>query len=124
MMMTIAFWCVLIAAFLPYVAFGLVKGLDPKLPRESAKQLEGVSLRAHGAHLNHFEAFAPFAAAVIIAHIVEGPSALANWLAAAFIVVRLGYTYMYVTDRQPLRSACFGIGGFIIVAIFIQAALH
>jgi uncharacterized MAPEG superfamily protein len=122
--MTIAFWCVLIAAFLPYLAFGFVKGLDPKLPRESAKGLQGASLRAHGAHLNHFEAFAPFAAAVIIAHIVEGPSAFANWLAVAFIVVRLGYTYMYMTDRQPLRSACFGIGGFIIVAIFIQAALH
>jgi len=122
--MTIAFWCVLIAAFLPYVAFGFVKGLDSRLPRESARQLEGVSLRAHGAHLNHFEAFAPFAAAVIIARIVEGPSAVTDWLAAAFIVVRLGYTYMYVTDRQPLRSACFGIGALLIVAIFIQAALH
>ena len=122
--MTIAFWCVLIAAFLPYAAFGMVRGLDPKLPRASAKELEGASLRAHGAHLNSFEAFAPFAAAVIIAHIAEGASATVNWLAIAFIVVRLGHTFFYVTDRQPFRTACFGVGLLLTVAIFINPLFH
>jgi len=122
--MTIAFWCVLIAAFLPYVAFGMVRGLDPKLPRASARDLEGAALRAHGAHLNSFEAFAPFAAAVTIAHIVGGASSAANWLAVAFIVVRLGHTFFYVTDRQPLRSTCFGIGLLLTVAIFISPLFH
>ena len=118
--MTLAFWCVLIATFLPYVAFGVVRGLDPKLPRASAKTLEGASLRAHSAHLNAFEAFPPFAAAVIIAHIAGGASAFVNGLAAAFIIVRLGHTYFYIKDRQPLRSACFGIGVLLTVAIFIS----
>ena len=119
--MTIAFWCVLAAAFLPYVAFGMVRGLDANLPRASAKALEGRSLRAHGAHLNAFEAFAPFAAAVIIAHIAgSGPSALVNALAVAFLLARLAHIYFYVTDRQPLRSASFGIGVLLVIVIFIS----
>ena len=122
--MTIAFWCVLIAAFLPYVAFGMVRGLDPKLPRPSAAKLDGAALRAHGAHLNAFEAFPPFAAAVIIAHIAEGPSASVNWLACAFILVRVGHMFFFITDRQPLRSASFGVGLLLIVAIFISPLFH
>jgi uncharacterized MAPEG superfamily protein len=122
--MTIAFWCVLVAAFLPYVAFGMVKGLDANLPRASAGKLQGASLRAHGAHLNAFEAFAPFATAVIIAHIVEGPSTTVNLLACAFILARVGHSFFYVTGRQPVRSACFGVGLLLIVAIFINPLFH
>jgi uncharacterized MAPEG superfamily protein len=122
--MTIAFWCVLIAAFLPYAVFGMVRGLDAKLPRRSAQTLEGASLRAHSAHLNAFEAFSPFAAAVIIAHIAEGPSALVNGLAVAFIVVRLGHAYFYLTDRQPLRTTCFALGLLIAVVIFLTPVFH
>jgi uncharacterized MAPEG superfamily protein len=75
--------------------------------------------RVHGAHLNHFEAFPFFAAAVIISHMLQGSSQVVNWLAIAFIVVRLVYTFFYMTGRQPLRSATFGIGLLIVVAIFL-----
>jgi uncharacterized MAPEG superfamily protein len=85
-----------------------------------ARRRSRLPARAHGAHLNHFEAFPFFAAAVIIADVVSGPSALVNWLAVAFVVVRLFYTAMYVTDRQPLRSASFFVGLLIVVAIFIS----
>jgi uncharacterized MAPEG superfamily protein len=119
-LMTIAFWCVLIAALLPYAVFGpAASKLDIKLPRKLGRDLEGVPGRAYGAHLNHFEAFPFFAAAVIIAHIVGGASALVNWLAVAFIVVRVFYTAMYLTDRQPLRSASFFVGLGISIVIFI-----
>ena len=50
--MTIAIWCILIAATLPYVAFGFVKGLDPNQPRDRVGDLSGRAARAYGAHLN------------------------------------------------------------------------
>lgn len=106
--MTLAFWCVLVAALLPYVPFGLASTkLNPHAPRLGAPALDGLPARAYGAHLNSFEAFPAFAAAVIISHIVEGPSATVGWLAVAFILARLAHMAFYLSDRQPLRTACF-----------------
>src|ERR1700761_2000062 len=121
--MTIAFWCVLAAAFLPYAPFGLVKGLDPGNPRAGIRDLDGRSARAHSAHLNAFEAFPPFAAAVIICHLTRGPNTAANILALAFLVVRFAHMGFYIADRAPLRSAAFFIGALIVVALFVNAAL-
>jgi uncharacterized MAPEG superfamily protein len=122
--MTIAFWCVLVAALLPYAVFGPASAkLDIKTPRKTTN-LEGRAAYAHGAHLNHFEAFPFFAAAVIIAHVVGGPSALVNWLAVAFILVRIFYTFMYLSGRQPLRSASFFVGLIIVIIIFISPVFH
>jgi uncharacterized MAPEG superfamily protein len=123
--MTLAFWCVFIAALLPYVPFGLTaRLLNPKTPRQGVPNLEGLPARAHGAHLNAFEAFPPFAAAVIISHIVEGASTTVNWLAVLFIVARLGHMGFYLADRQPLRSASFFVGLIVVIVIFVQTAFH
>jgi uncharacterized MAPEG superfamily protein len=123
--MTLAFWCVLVAALLPYVPANLAaRGLDPKLPRKGVANLDGLPARAYFAHLNAFEAFPPFAAAVIISHIVEGASTTVNWLAVLFIVARLAHMGFYLSDRQPLRSASFFVGLFIVIAIFVQTAFH
>jgi uncharacterized MAPEG superfamily protein len=121
--MTIAFWCVLVAALLPYVPFGLVKGLDPKNPRLSVKNLSGLPARAHAAHLNAFEAFPPFAAAVIISHLTLGANIWTNLLALLFLVARFAHLGFYLADQQPPRSAAFGIGALIVVLIFLHAAL-
>jgi len=123
--MTFAFWCVLVAALLPYVPFSIAaRPLDPNLPRKGAPNLEGMAARAYGAHFNAFEAFPPFAAAVIISHIVEGASGLVNGLAALFIVARLAHMGFYLADRQPLRSASFLVGMAIVIVIFVQTAFH
>jgi uncharacterized MAPEG superfamily protein len=122
--MTIAFWCVLVAALLPYVPFGLVKGLDPKTPRVGVAQLGGRAARAHGAHLNAFEAFPPFAAAVVIAHVVEGPSTVINVLALLFLVARFAHMGFYLADQQPPRSAAFFAGLLLTIAIFVLPAFH
>ncbi len=122
--MTIAFWCVLVAGLLPYAAFAVIAGsLDPHLPRLAAQKLDGMKARANGAHLNAFEAFGFFAAAVIIAHVIEGPNAITNGLAVAFIIARIGHLVFYLKDNQPLRSACFSLGLLCIIAIFLHAAL-
>jgi len=120
--MTIAFWCVLVAALLPYVPFGLVKGLDPKAPRVAVKDLTGLPARAHGAHLNAFEAFPAFAAAVIISHLSLGANLGTNVLALLFLVARAAHMGFYLADMAPLRSAAFGVGLLIVVAMFVHAA--
>ena len=123
--MTVAFWCVFVAALLPYVPVGLSQRfLDPRMPRKGVPNLEGTAARAYGAHLNAFEAFPPFAAAVIISHVVHGPSALVDWLAVLFIVARLAHMGFYLADRQPPRTASFFLGLIVVIVIFVQAAFH
>jgi uncharacterized MAPEG superfamily protein len=123
--MTFSFWCVLAAALLPY--FTVIVGkrdrtYDNHAPRDWALTLEGRKRRAIAAHHNHFEAFAPFAAAVIMARIAQAPMDIVNALAAAFIVLRLGYTWAYLSDRPGLRSLLWGLGFACVVAIFAIAA--
>lgn len=120
--MTIAFWCVFVAAMLPYVPFQFVRGLDARNTRAGVKELSGLSARAHAAHLNAFEAFPPFAAAVVISHLALGANVWSNILATLFIVARLAHMGYYLADRQPPRSAAFSIGVLLIIAIFVHAA--
>jgi uncharacterized MAPEG superfamily protein len=123
--MTLAFWCVLVAALLPYVPVNIAaRRLDPKLPRRGVANLEGLPARAYAAHLNAFEAFPAFAAAVIISHVVEGASGLVNGIAVLFIVARLAHMGFYLADRQPLRSASFFVGLILVIVIFVQTAFH
>jgi len=117
--MTIAIWCIFIAATLPYVPFSYVKGLDPIQPRHHVGELAERSLRAYGAHLNGLETFPWFAAAVIVAHMVGGPSRIADVLAVLYILVRIGHMTAYIAGRQPLRTTAFTIGQLVALAIFI-----
>ncbi|MGO4869970.1 MAG: MAPEG family protein [Roseiarcus sp.] len=123
--MTVAFWCVFVAALLPYVPRGLASNrLDPRMPRAGVPALEGLAARAYGAHLNSFEAFPFFAAAVIVSHIVEGANAAVGWLAVAFIAARLAHMAAYLMDRQPVRSAFFFVAMALTVAIFVHPAIR
>ncbi len=124
--MTIALWCVLAAGFLPYVAAMLAKrapGFDNNHPREWLAKQGGARARANAAQLNAFEAFPFFAAAVIVAHLLRGPQALVDLLAVGFIVARLVFLFLYVTDRATLRSLTWVVGFGAAVAIFVIAAL-
>jgi uncharacterized MAPEG superfamily protein len=73
--MNIAFYCVAINGLLPMVWAGFAKfsaGFQLKdnvQPRAFLAKQTGLSARANAAQANSWEAFAPFAAAVIIAHI-------------------------------------------------------
>jgi uncharacterized MAPEG superfamily protein len=118
--MTIAIWCILIAQILPYVAFGFVKGIDPDQPRFQVGQLVGQSVRAYGAHLNGLETFPWFAAAVIVAHMVGGPSRIVDILAVLYVLVRVGHLAAYLAGRQPLRTAAFTVAQFVALAIFVS----
>ena len=123
--MTIAFWCVLLAGLMPFVAVGIAKydrSYNNRTPRDWLAKQEGIRKRAYAAHLNCFESFPLFASGVIIAHLAAAPSAIINTLAAAFIAVRIVYVWCYLTDRASLRSLVWLAGLGLSVALFIVPA--
>ena len=125
--MTIAFWCLLIAGILPYIAVGIAKmdkGYDNNAPRDWLATREGRQKRAYAAHLNSFEAFPFFAAAVIVAHLAGAPANIINALAVLFVLIRVAYIWCYVADRAAMRSIVWIIGFGLTVAIFVVAGIH
>lgn len=124
--MTIAYWCVLVGAFLPIIFTGLAKfsgpGFDNRNPRAFQARLEGMRLRAHNAHLNGFEAFPPFAAAVIIAHQLGVAQATIDTLALFWVGLRVLYGVFYMLNLGALRSLAWLAAVGCWVALFVQAA--
>ena len=124
--MTIAYWCVLAAALLPYLFTGVAKsapGYDNRRPRAWLAEREGVHERAHAAQLNGFEAFPPFAAAVVIAHLAGGAAqSTLDMLAGTWLLLRIAYGIAYLTDRDLLRSVLWVAATAIVVTLFVVAA--
>jgi uncharacterized MAPEG superfamily protein len=124
--MTIAYWCVLVAALLPFAFTGIAKfsgpGFNNKRPREFQAKLEGYRARAHWAHLNSIEAFPPFAAAVIIAQQLHVAQGRVDALALAFIACRVLYGALYMANLATLRSIVWAIGLGCVIALFVAGA--
>lgn len=121
--MTTAFWCVLVAGLLPYLATVSAKAgarFDNFHPRAWLNALSGWRARAHAAQLNGFEAFPLFAAAVIIASIRHAPQARVDELAVAFVGLRIGYFAAYLANLAWLRSLLWLGGIGCAVAIFVS----
>ncbi|MCG8275324.1 MAPEG family protein [Stenotrophomonas sp. NLF4-10] len=127
--MSIAYWCVLVAAVLPYlwavVAKAIRPGYNNRNPRAwAAKSNDYLVQRAHAAHLNAFEAFAPFAAGVVLAQLAGVDAQTVNGLALAFVAFRVLHGLFYVADKPPLRSLAW-LGGFACaLALIVLAALR
>jgi uncharacterized MAPEG superfamily protein len=127
--MTIALWCVLVAALLPYVFVGMAKahpefirGGHNKDPRQYEAGLTGARQRAYWAHENGFEAFPPFAAGVIIAHVTSAPAEQADVLALAFIGCRVLHGLFYVANLDKLRSLAWVGGLGAVLGLFVISA--
>lgn len=124
--MTIGFWCVLIAGLLPYAGTLTAKiggeRFDNRNPREWLGAQAGFRRRANAAQLNGFEAFPLFAAAVIIAQVLQAPQARIDTLAVTFVVARLLYFAFYLADQSVLRSLAWFVGIGSAVALFFAAA--
>jgi len=124
--MTVAYWCAFIAAMLPYVWSMSwrwpVYSFEANLaPRRFEETLTGWRQRAHWAHLNAFENFPPFVAAVIIAQQLDAPQATVDGLALTFIAMRLAHGIFYIANIGVLRSLAFAGGGVCTIAIFLTA---
>jgi uncharacterized MAPEG superfamily protein len=129
--MTIPFWCLFIAAVLPSAWFSLAAplrmkqfgtGFDRHTPRAQDPQLQALAARAHGVHLNSFEALTYFGPAVIVAHLTQASPIWSARLCVAFILLRLLHGMMYLADRPPLRTTFFTLALFCAFALFVLAA--
>jgi len=127
--MTLAEICILVACLLPIVCAGIAKsrgfgkprregGFDNHNPREWLAGLQGWQARAHAAQLNSFEVLPLFIAGVLVAQHHHATQHIVNALAAAFIVLRIGFICAYVSDRANLRSALWSLGLACCIALF------
>lgn len=129
MTLSTAYWCVLIAALLPYVWTVTAKAsggerFDNNNPRGwLARQTRPRSVHANAAQMNAFEAFPTFAAAVILAQLAGVEHHVIALLAVVFVVARALHGVFYVIDRPSLRSASWFIGLICVVGLLGKAAL-
>jgi uncharacterized MAPEG superfamily protein len=120
--MPLAYWCVLLAAIMPLVIVVFAKAggdADNHHPRDSIERLPPMKRRAYAAHLNAYENFPFFAAAVIIAGTQGAPLGALNALAVLYIVLRIAHAALYIADWATPRSVVFGIAWLVNVAIFV-----
>jgi len=114
--MALSYWCVLVACLLPIVAAGVAKwgtfsrpanqgGYDNRDPRAWLARQSGRRARANAAQANSFEALPLFIAAVLTAQQLPVAQGLINALAVGFVLLRLAYIWLYVTDRAGARTA-------------------
>ncbi|MEI2457027.1 MAPEG family protein [Lysobacter firmicutimachus] len=126
--MSTAYWCLLIAALLPYLWTAVAKAsgqrYDNRDPRGwQARQDNPRSIAASAAHLNAFEAFAPFAAGVIGARMNGVATEWIAVLSLAFVVFRVLHGAFYIARKPALRSLAWALGFVCAVALLVLAAL-
>ncbi len=121
-----AYWCVLIAALLPFVWVGVAKWgshYNNATPRDP-ELYQGHRRRAHDAHKNAFEALPFFVGAVALAlQFGGGRGPLLDVLCVAWILLRIGHGLAYLTDRATLRSLIWVAALAVNIAIFLTPAL-
>lgn len=126
--MTIAYWCILVAALLPYIWTVMAKlskpGFDNHNPRVFLDSLVGWGQRANWAQINGFETFPAFAAAVIVGSLVDNVDQnTLDALAITFVLCRFIHGILYVTDMAVLRSIVWLVSMASWVGIFVLSGL-
>jgi uncharacterized MAPEG superfamily protein len=128
---TIPLICVFVAFLLVYLSkipVGAAMGKQPggydnRQPRAQQAALEGWGKRAAAAHANGFESFAPFAAAVLTAHLVRADPHMSATLAIVHVAARVVYPIAYIADVHVLRSTVWFVGFGATAGLFILAML-
>jgi len=126
MTLTLAYWMLFAAFFLPFVCAGIAKAgrrdYDNADPRAWEASLDGHRRRAVAAMNNTFEALPFFAAAVVVAHQLGAPQGRLDALAAAWLVLRIAYVALYVGDRATARSLAWVAALAVTAWIFLLGA--
>jgi uncharacterized MAPEG superfamily protein len=126
---TVAYWCVLVAVFLPIVCAGIAKwgsfgkprsqgGFDNVDPRAWLARQTGWRARANAAQANSFEALPFFMGAVIIAHQMGAYQFRLDLLAFVYVVLRMVFILLYVAGMANLRSLVWTLALVVNIAIF------
>ncbi len=126
--MDASIWCIFAAFVLIYLtrlpvliaSYRQEGRVDIANPREQQARLKGIGSRAQAAHLNTIEAFAPFAAAVWVAHFGGSDPGLRDGLALAFVGLRVIYVGAYLADQNPWRTVIWTAAFTCIVGLFLS----
>ena len=129
--MTIPFWCLVVVIFLPFAPtllsirhrveqFG---EYDNNFSRAQGAALTGKGALVWAAHQNALEQRAPFAAAVIVAHVSGADQSASAMLALGFVGLRLLHLIAHLNGYAGLRSALFGASMACVLGQFILAAM-
>jgi uncharacterized MAPEG superfamily protein len=121
--LTVAYWCVIVAAGLPYAAAWIAKAgafgtRDNLQPREWAGRQSGWRARANAAQANSFEGLPLFIAAVIVAHPMGAPQARIDALALSYVLLRVAYIALYLRNKGLARSAVWTLAFTANMALF------
>jgi uncharacterized MAPEG superfamily protein len=127
---TIAYWCLLIAAFLPIVCAGIAKsgmfntprrdgGYDNHDPRAWLARQTDWRARANAAQANTFEALPFFFAAVTIAHTLSASQTMVDVLCFLWLLLRSLYIITYLGDMATARSGVWTGALVVNVAILL-----
>lgn len=127
--MTLANYCIIVAALLPIVCAGLAKskgfgkrrrdgGFDNKEPRAWLGRQTGWQARANAAQANGFEALPLFIAGVLAAQQMQLDQSRIDLLAMSFIGLRVAFIALYLADLASLRSLVWVAGIGVSVALF------
>ena len=130
--MKLAYLCILVACLLPIVCAGIAKsgtfgrarsegGYDNHDPRSWLARQQGRRARANAAQANSFEALPIFIAGVLVAQLAGVAAAAVNALAVVFVVLRILYIALYVSDRALARSVVWMLGMGVCIALFVLA---
>lgn len=124
--MSLAVLMVIAAALMGPLTAALAKvggpGFDNRAPRAWLEGLQGWRKRADWAQRNHYEVFAPFAAAVALALAAGAKSEAVGLIAVGFVAARVAYTGFYLANLAALRSIAWTAGMIATMWIFVIAA--
>lgn len=120
-----ALLCVLVAGLLPYLYTGVAKIAGPRYDNRDVRgwqaRLAGLPYRANAAHLNSFESFPLFAAAVLAALATGADVGRVDLLAICYVALRLVYGAVYLMNLSVLRSVVWFAALGCSIAIFLYA---
>ena len=127
--MSIAYWCILSAALLPYVWVIIAKKgathADNRNPREWINQQTNLRVQyANAAQLNAYEIFAPFAASVLMAQMAGVTAWHVTWVAVLFVCLRVLHGVFYLAGLHKMRSFVWILSLLCIIVLMSKAAVR
>src|SRR6202158_2165773 len=118
----LAFTAILTAAlWIPYITCQVMTNgwLEPPNYRDPAQRPVPLwGKRADRAYLNAVEAFAPFAALVIVAHLAGKANAMTAFWAGCYFWLRLAHAAAYLLGIPLIRTVIFTLGYVCVVGLF------
>ena len=112
--------------WIPYIvaqvsANGFLQAANYRDPTPRPVSLWGQ--RAFRAHLNAVEAFAPFAALVLVAHVAGKSNAMTAFWATSFFWLRVVHAVVYWVGAPYLRTFVFTLGWVAVVGLFWEVMM-